>query len=208
MRDGIFFRNSYKFKNNLYNFFKRYRVAIILLSCFFILGLFVGILTASKYSGSLELDNIPDKNLVDVICGDKGSFGLFFAYLIPLFICLTLIVFFNFNYFCAIINIVYIVIRGYSFGFTIFGIIGLYSLAGIINVVFIIIPFWIIINFIIILISAISITKIRIIKHYGRYCNCNYNPRNLIILLIVLMLAILFLFCMLTPIIKITIIVN
>jgi len=208
MRDGNFFRNSYIVKNNISNFLKRYKIAIILLSCFFILGLIVGILTASNHSGSLELENIPDNNLVDFLCGDKGSFGLFFAYLIPIGICLVLIIFFNFNFFCSIINILYILVRGYSLGFTIFAIIGLYSIAGIINVVIIIIPFWFSINFMIILISAICISKNKIIKNYGKHCYCNNNPRNFIVFLTILIVSILFLMCMISPIIKITIIVN
>ena len=208
MKDGNFFRNSYKFKNNLTNFIRRYRLSIIILCCFFLVGFIAGIFTASNYSGSLELENIPDSNLVSFLCGDKSSFGLFFSYLIGLLIIIILILFCNVNFFCSIINIAYILIRGYSLGFTIFAIVMLYSFAGIINVVVLIIPFWILINFVLILISAICVSKNHIIKKYGRHCYISNSPRSFIVLMCIVLVSLLFLFCMLTPIIKITIIVN
>lgn len=208
MRDGNFFRSSYKFKNNISNFFKQYRITIIIVCCFFVLGLVAGIFTASKYSGNLELENIPDNNLVSFLCGDKSSFGLFFSYLVSLVIAVLLIIFFNFNWFCSLITIAYILVRGYTLGFVIFAIIGLFSFAGIINVILIIIPFWFSINFLLILISSICIAKNRIIKKFGKHCYAGNNPRNIIIFLCILIVAILFLMCMISPIIKITIIVN
>lgn len=208
MRDGIFFRNSYRLKNNVSTFMKYYKISIIVICCFFLIGLIAGMFTSSNYSGSLEIESIPDSNLVSFICGDKGSFGLFFSYLIELSIVICCILFLNINFFCSIVNIVYILIRGYSLGFTIFSLISLYSFAGIINVVVIIIPFWFSINFILILISSICVSRNKIIKKFGKHCYINNNPRKIILFLCLILLSILFLMCMLTPIIKITIIVN
>jgi len=208
MRDSIFFRNSYRFKNNISSFMRYYRVSIIILICCFLIGLIAGVFTSSNYSSNLELESIPDTNLIAFICGDKGSFSLFFSYVIELGLVVCCILFLNFNFFCSVINIGYILVRGYALGFTIFSLVSLYSFAGIINVVIIIIPFWLSINFILILISAICVSRNRIIKKYGKHCYNNNNPKKIICFLIILMLAILFLMCMLTPIIKITIIVN
>lgn len=208
MRDGNFFRSSYRFKNDILTFLKFYKTSIILLSCLFLIGLIAGILTASNYSGNLELENIPDANFVAFLCGDKGSFGLFFSYIVGLGIAICLILFLNINFFCSIVNMLYILVRGYSLGFMIFAIIGLYAFAGIINVVIIIIPFWFSINFILILISSICVSKCKIIKKYGKHCYNNNNPRNFIIFLCIILFSILFLMCMISPIIKITIIVN
>lgn len=207
MRDN-FYRNSFKLKNDLITFFKTYKVTIIILSCVFILGLITGIFTASNHSSGLELENIPDDNLISFLCGDKGSFSVFFSYLVVIIIAVFCIIFFNLNKLCALINYIYIFIRGYILGFTIFALISLFSFAGIINAVIIIIPFWTIINFFIILISSICIAKNRIIKCYGKHCYSNKNPRNFLILLCLLLTAILFLMCMCFPLIKITIIVN
>ena len=54
MRDGNFFRNSYRLKNDVSNFVKYYRLSIIILCCFFLLGLVAGIFTASNYSGKKQ----------------------------------------------------------------------------------------------------------------------------------------------------------
>lgn len=208
MRDSNFFRTSYKIKNDIGTFFKRYKFTIIILACVFILGLVTGIFTASNNSGNLELESIPDKDFIAFLCNDKGSFGLFFSYLISFAIALVFIIFCNFNRICALVNYIYVFIRGYVFGFTIFAIISLFSFAGIINAIIIIVPFWLLINFLIILISSICIAKNKIIKKFGKHCYTNNNPRNFLILLIILLVASLFLFCMCLPIIKITIIVN
>lgn len=203
-----FYRNSFKLKSDISTFFKRYRIVIICLSCVFILGLVTGIFTSSSFSGDLELGNIPDANFVAFLTNEKGSFGLFFSYFISIFIAIILIVFCNFNWFCSFINYFYIFVKGYILGFTIFSIIGLYSLAGIINTMLILIPFWLLINFLLILISSVCISKNRLIKKYGKTCYCQYNPKQFLIFLCILLTAVLFLFCMICPIIKITIIVN
>lgn len=202
-----YYRNSFKFKSDLALFFKRYRLIIILLSCAFVLGLITGIFTASNYSGDLTLDNIPDGELVAFLSGEKGSFGVFFSYAIWFVIALLLIIFCNFNKFCAFVNFVYILVRGYILGFTVFSIIALFSLAGIINVI-IIVPFWLAINFLVILISSICISKNKVIQTFGRHCYANNNPRDFLVLLNILLFSILFLLCMIMPIIRITIIVN
>lgn len=207
MKGVVFLRNSYKIKSGISQFFKRYRVAICILSCFFILGVVTGIITASKYSGSLELENIPDGNLIKFLCGDKSSFGMFFSYLIPLSIAIVLIIFFNFNFLCSWVNFFYLIVRGYSLGFTIYSLVGLFSLGGVIAVI-IIVPFWIVIDFCLILLSSICVLKNHIIKHYGKHCYANDNPRFFIIILITILILFLFLLCMIMPILKVTIIVN
>ena len=123
-------------------------------------------------------------------------------------IAILLIVFCNINGLCAFINYIYIFVRGYILGFMLFSLISLFSLAGIINSVILIVPFWIIISMLIILISSICIAKNHVIKKFGKHCYANSNPRNFLILLIILLVSTLFLFCMCLPIIKITIIVN
>ena len=127
MRDN-FYRNSLKLKSDLITFFKRYKTSIIILICIFIFGLITGIFTASNHSSGLELENIPDDNLVGFLCGDKGSFGIFFSYLISIGIALICIIFFNCNKFFSLINYIYIFVRGYILGFIIFTLISLFSL--------------------------------------------------------------------------------
>lgn len=207
MKDSFFYRNSYKVRSDIAIFFKRYRITIILLTCVFIFGFITGVFVASNYSSSLEIESIPDKNFIDFLCGEKSSFSLFFSYMILFGIAMFLIVYCNANRLCALVNYIYIFIRGYILGFTTFAIISLFSLAGILNLI-LFIPFWLILNFLLILISSICVAKNRVIKKFGKCCYVNNNPKSFLILLIILFIAILFLFCMCLPIIKITIIVN
>lgn len=208
MKDVNFYRAGYKFKSDVALFFKRYRVAILFLTVVFAIGVVAGILTASKYSGNLELGNIPDETLISFLLGNKSSFSMFFTYLIGLAIAVLAIIFLQFNSLTTLITYFYILTRGYTFGFVVFGFIALFSLSGIINAIIIIIPFQILLNAVLILICAICVSKNRIIKKYGRVCYNNCSPKPTLVWLCLLLMLILFSMCMVMPIIKITIIVN
>ena len=207
MKDYTKYRNSYRLGSEICTFFKHYKKIIILLLFLALLGIVAGIFTSTKYSSSLELENIPDKNLVDFITNGKGSFGTFFAYAIKYLIVIFLIIFLNINTFFSIVNIIYIFIFGYQIGFTVYAIIAIYSFAGIINSVIIIIPFQLLLLGILIFISALSINKNKIICKYGKLPFCN-NYKQLYIILSILFFGVLFVWCMILPVIKITIIVN
>ena len=64
MKDSFFYRNSYKVKNDIFLFFKRYRLAIFLLTIIFVFGFITGIFVASNYSENIEVESIPDKNFI------------------------------------------------------------------------------------------------------------------------------------------------
>ena len=208
MEDAVFYRNKYRLKSQLHTFFGKYKFLILMLAICFVLGLVTGIFTSSRYAGNLELGNVPDANLVSFLQGDRGSFGVFFSYFIGTAVVCLLIIFLNINKFMAVINFLYFIVRGYTLGFTIFAIIDLFSFAGVINVIIIIIPFDLCINFLLILLSSIAIYKNNTIKKYGKECYCSQNNNSIIIIICILITAILFLKCMCMPLIKITIIVN
>lgn len=208
MEDADFYRNKYRFKSQLHIFIGKYKMLILFLSLCFLLGIVTGLFTSSRYAGGLELDNVPDSNLVSFLQGDKGSFGVFFSYFIATSVVCLLIIFLNINKFFAVVNFLYFIVRGYSFGFTIFAMIDLFSFAGVINVILIIIPFNLAIGLLLIVISAMSIHKNCTIKKFGKACYCAQNNTALIIFLCVLLVVVLFLKCMCMPLIKITIIVN
>lgn len=208
MEDASFYRNKYRLKSQLHIFMGKYKYLIFILSLFLCLGLIVGIFTASKYSGDLEIDNILDSNLLAFLKGNRGSFGVFFSYFISIGFACILIIFINLNTFCAIVNMLYFVVRGYVFGFTIFAMIDLFSFAGVLNVLIVLVPFDLVINFLLILISAICIYKNRVIKKYGKVCYKKQSGNAVLIILTVLLATIIFLKAMCMPLIKITIIVN
>ncbi len=208
MNKSVKIRNSYALKNELSNFFNKYKKIITVLLFIFIIGLIVGIFTSSKYSGNLELENIPDANLVNFISADKGSFGVFFSYFLRYLILFLFVVFLNFNSFMNFVTYFIIALLGYIFGFTVAGLITLFSLSGIISAVIIIIPFDLCISLLFILITAISIHKFKIYKKFGSSCGNFVNYRNVYFILFLLLIVLLFIKCMLLPILHITIIVN
>ena len=201
-------RNTYVLKSKISSFFKTYKNLIFFLAFVLFVGIVTGILTASKYSGDLELKNLPDGNIVDFISGDKGSFGVFFAYFIEFLLVYLFLVFLNINGLFNILSFVIVGIFGYVAGFTVAGIITLYSFVGIINVVVLIIPFDLCILFLLILLTSISIRKYRICKRFGSNCaSCLSYKKDSFVLFLILTL-ILFVKCMILPIMRITIIVN
>lgn len=201
-------RNFYALKNQVSNFLKKYKSILLSLVFIFLLGAIVGIFTTSKFSGNLELDNIPDSNLVNFITGDKGSFGVFFSYFLRYLLTFLFIVCLNFNAFFNILTYIIIAILGYIWGFTIAGIITLFSVAGIINVIIIFVPFDLCISFILIVITCVAIEKYKIYKKFGSNCSYALNYKKLYFFLFVLLVLILFIKCMIMPVIHITIIVN
>lgn len=208
MEDATFYRNKYRVKSQFNSFWGKYKMLILFLFISLLIGTVTGIFTATKYAGELELSNVPDNNLVAFLQGDKGSFGVFFSYFVKTIVVCALILLLNINRFFAVVNFVYIFVRGYSFGFTIFAIINLFSFAGVINVVLIIIPFDLIVSFLIIVLSSIAMYKNNAIKKYGKECYCRQNSSMPILCIILLIVAVLFLKCMCMPLIRITIIVN
>lgn len=207
MKEYTHYRNSYRLGSELNTFFRLYKKVIILLVIFAVGGIVAGILTASANSSGLELANIPDDILVSFVSGDRGSVGTFFAYAIKYLVVVCLIVFLNVNTFFAVVNMCYIFVFAYQIGFELYAIISIYSLAGILNGVVIILPFKLLLLVCLVLISALAINKNRLIRKYGCVSYCP-SLKNIYLCLIGLFFVILFVWCMILPIIKITIIVN
>ncbi len=200
-------KNSYRIKNTLSNFFKYYKGIIIILSIVLLLGVVTGIFTASRYAGKLEMDNIPDSNFVSFICGDKGSFGLFFSYFVSFSLLIAVIILLSNAPVFNIVVYLCLFVLGYRLGFLMSALITLFSFAGIINVVVIILPFELLQLLILMLISAVAINKYKILKKYG-CTNIGFNYTKLYLFLIVCFVLVLFVKCLIMPIINITIIVN
>lgn len=204
-------RVSFKFKNKLSLFFAEYKFAILFSLIFLIFGACLGIFTAVKYSGEIELDNLADSNLVDFLKGDKGTMGLYFPYLFSFLLSISLIIFLNFKPFLIIVNAVVLVIRSYVFGFNITVLIILYGFAGIINVIIVIIPFELIIWLVLITMSAIAIKRNKNIKQFGCGPNCKkvgFNYSKTYCCLAIIGALTLLIKCFVMPIIRVTIIVN
>lgn len=206
-----FNRNAYRFKNKLSLYFTQYKFSILICSLLALLGCSLGIYTAIKYSGEIELSNLADSNLVDFLKGDKGTMGLFFPYLFSFSLYCCVIIFLNFKPVLSVFTYFALIVRGYLIGFDITVLIVLYGFAGIINVVFIILPCDLMVLCSLIIIAAIALKRNRNIKNFGPSCNCNSNSINFkkaYCFFIVIGILILLLKCLLLPLIRVTIIVK
>lgn len=200
-------RNSILIKNTLSNFLKVYKVFLIVLALVLLLGVVTGIFTASKYSGSLEMEHIPDSNFVSFICGDKGSLGLFFTYFVNYCILFVIVIFVCTTPLFNVLIYLCFLVLGYRLGFLISALITLFSFAGIINVVIIILPFELLLMFVFMLLCSIVIHRNKIRKKFG-CINSNTNYKKIYLFLVIIFFVILFIKCLIMPVINVTIIVN
>lgn len=202
-------KSWYKLKSNLSFFSSKYKKWLIVLGLFLLFGVVIGIVTASKISGSMTIKNLLDNNLYNFLAGKKTNLGLFFSYLFSFLIMFSIIIFLNFSPWLIILNLAVIVFFGYFIAFNITCIIILYPLGGILNSVLIIIPCMLCLSFCVMLISAVAIYRNIAFKKFGRECpacqNSGYLKTYAIIILITI--VILFVMCMLLSLARATIII-
>ena len=200
-------RNNYRLQNNLSNFFKIYKKIIIICAIVFLVGMFTGIFTVVKYSENITIENIFDNNLKFLLEGDRGTFGLFFSYLLTLSITLICIIFLNFKPWMVIFTYIPLFIMGYVVGYNITIVIILFSFAGVLNALLILLPLDLLITFFIIVIAAIAMKRNYYYKKYGCLPQNNKNIARTYLILIGITLLFLLLKCILMPLIRVTIII-
>ena len=208
---AISIRNTYRLKNKLTLFLNLYKIVILFSSLMLILGLALGVYTALKYSGEIELSNLSDVCLVEFLKGDKGIMGLFFPYMFKFLFCISIIIFLNFKPILSICSYLLLTVRGYLIGFDLTAIILLYGFAGVLNVFVVIIPFELIVCLVLIATSAIAINRNFNIKRFGEssYCgHCLINYSKTYTFLAVIGILMLLFKCFFMPLIRVTIIVN
>ncbi len=211
MKNKKISQNVLIFKSNVARYLAEYKAILIVCAIFLFLGIFTGVLTAIKHSGSLELSNLSDVNFVDFLKGDKGTTGLIFPYLLSFVINVCIIIFINFKPWLILVNFLVLLAKGYTFAFDITILIVLYGFSGIINVLFIILPFEILIGLVLIVISSFAIKRNIHIKKYGINNTCKNSKINYAKtywFLIIIGVVFILLKCLLMPLVRITIIVN
>lgn len=70
--------NYFKTQNVLKEFFKCYNKIIIILCFISLLAILTGVLTAAKYSGSIEIENLSNKTLINFLKRETGVSPYFF----------------------------------------------------------------------------------------------------------------------------------
>lgn len=202
-------KSLYRLKSSLSFFSSKYQKWLIVLGMFLLFGIVIGVVTASKISGSITIKSLLDKNLYSFLAGKKTNIGLFFSYLFCFLVMFSIIIFFNFSPWLISLNILVIVFFGYFVSFNVTCIIVLYPLGGIINTVLIIIPCMLCLSFCILLLSAVAIHRNLCFKKFGRDCPACQNSSYLktYTFIILATIGVLFLMCMLMSLTRVTIII-
>ena len=199
---------SNKIRSLIYNFFVKYYKIIICLALISLFAILTAILTATKYSAELKIENMINETFVNFIKNKAGAWSLFIKYFFNYLILCIVAIFLNIKPFCCVFNIAAIIIYSYSMVFDITIFIMLFGVSGIIYGLLLLIPFFIVLLFIYILISSIAIKSCKFKKKYGKLCYDVYSCNKLYILLIFLATILLILECNFLSIIHYTIIVN
>ena len=204
-------RNSYRIKNKLTLFLNQYKIVILICLLMLVLGATLGVFTVIKYSDEIELSNLSDVSLVEFLKGNKSVTGIFFPYMFAFLFYVCVIIYFNFKPILSICSYLLLIVRGYLIGFDIAILIMLYGLAGVLNVIIILIPFELIVWLVLIVIAAIAIKRNYNMKKFGETSCCNpvgFKVSKTYIFLVIVGCLSLFFKCLLMPFMRVTIIVN
>lgn len=196
---------GYELKNNLSKFLKRYKLLLCLAFSLLSIGFVFGVLTVTKNSSDIELDHLSDSGLIDLIKGDKTGMGLFFTHFISFACCFGLIIVCNLKPWFSVLGWLVLIVRGYFVGFDITILILTFGIAGIFNVVLVIMPCELLIWCVLGVIFALKSHKNKIEKKYGCY-NVNYS--KLYFMFLICGALFILLRCLLLPLMRVTIIVS
>lgn len=206
-----YFRCEYKLKNKLTLFLQEYKVVIFIGSIVLMFGAIVGVFTVIKYSADIKIDNLSDTGLVEFVKGNKGTMGLYFPYLFGFLFSAIIIIFTNFKPVFCVFSYLVLAVKGYLLGFDITILIIVYGLWGIVNSIVLILPFELIICFVLILISAIAIKQNCSNATFGKLCgfkNYTFDNAKIYGFFIFIAAITLLLKCLIMPLIRVTIIIN
>lgn len=203
-------RNGLRWKSGFASFWARYKTIIIILSLFFIMGLIIGIFTASKFSKDLTVENLLDQALCKLISGDKSSFGWWFSQILIFAVMCSIIIFLNFSPWMMIFTFCTISFYGYFIGFNITCLIVIHPFGGLITALLVLIPFYLILATLLIIMAAVAIHRSFLIKKFGiNYVRSCYRVKfgRIYAFLFFLIVLVLFIQSLLLRIVNVTIIV-
>lgn len=149
--------------------FSRHLKSYLLLAVFAILGLVLGIISANNLSGLLTEDKIRLIFFKNIYI-DVNFFIAFFGNTFIMLILYGVIVLVNISVFLMPLGFILVIYRGYLAGFSAVALIKIYGGGGIVNLIFIFLPFQLMLMFFII--GAMSVCMKRLINnlHAGAFC--------------------------------------
>lgn len=174
MKNGKIIKFNLKLKNIISAFFKNHNKAFIICSLLVFFGICMGIFIVVKNNNKIEIDNMFDKNLLNILKGERGVFGSFFSYLLFYLIICSICIFLTFKGWLLIFPYFMLIIWGYIIGYNISLIILLFGFLGVLNAILIILPLELCLCLVLIIITSFSTHKCHIIKKFG----CSYYNKN------------------------------
>lgn len=132
---------------------------ILFFSCLFIFGLALGIFLAISSYDNCFLFSIENLKIIKFLTGEISSFSLFFDRFFSLLLVTLIILICSFHLSLIILSSVILVYRAYIMGTVITYIIGCCGFSGALNVILIILPVQIVINFLLICMCCLSINS-------------------------------------------------
>lgn len=168
--------------------FSRYCKYYILLALFAVLGLVLGIISANNLSGLLTEERIKIIFFKSIYI-DVNFFIAFFGNTFIMLILYGVIVLVNISVFILPFGFILIIYRGYLAGFAAVALIKIYGGGGIVNLIFIFIPFQVMLMFFLLGAMAICMGRLFSNLHAGAFCfhNVDYPSmfRELIIFFVI-----------------------
>ena len=132
------------------------RWKILFFSCLFIFGLALGIFLSISSYDNCFLFSVEDLKIIKFLTGGTSSFSLFFDRFFSLLLVTLIILICSFHPCLIILSSIILVYRAYIMGTVITYIIGCCGFPGALNVIIIILPVQIVINFLIISMCCLS----------------------------------------------------
>jgi|GEM_PF-4016098 len=152
-------RFFYDFGYNLKTHLKRSRIIIIFSCIFLILGIILGFFGANSNISFISILSKSDKLIFDYIKGTGSVVTVFFNKLGEFILLFALIYVFGLTIYTVFLNMLFIVYQAYVLTISVITLVEIYSINGLLNVIFLTIPLNLILFAVIIL--AITITTLR-----------------------------------------------
>lgn len=147
-----------------YNLFCN-RWKVLFFSCLFIFGLALGVFLAISSYDNCFLFKVEDLKIIKFLTCEISSFSLFFDRLFSLLLVVSIILLCSFHICLTFISCVILVYRAYIMGTVITYIIGCCGFSGALNVIIIILPIQIVINFLLVCLCCLSLNNCLIRKN-------------------------------------------
>ena len=205
-----YIRKCYQFKSFANWIWANYGARWLIVLSVYILGFVIGILVISPNIENLTCDNILDFQFVNFLNRDINCLSLFLSYTITYAIIVCYACLLNINIFLVICNFCIVFVFGFCFAYNMVIYTNVFGTTAIIVIVLIMPIFHLLIMGLYALVVAIFWHRYREIKKFGKICQtCQcYIPKKVTIISCILLILLLFVYCLLLNILLVLIVME